>query len=280
MTQKPILKITEQGKSFVSEDPRDFKIYLPKYPCLKLDEIKAGTMTINAGSSVGVLDITHNKGLVDFDVYQGNYLWPDRVRAYNDGTKVRITFELGYTYNKYDVDYPSDLYDAKYGGRSYTCCGKDNTGNGRDHAIKFNVIPVAKNANILAASIDHYAQYRWVSSPAQNMLLRTYGIAQDSCESFDSYPMSRTQTSAVTTQSNVVPQVGEFFGTDVKNQVQEIVNRSGWVIGNHMGFLIFDNGTPAGNYIEDDSWRHKLSITVAGSMTLPFYVALYKDKII
>jgi hypothetical protein len=297
------IKITKPGTAVTTTDPR-LQLLNTKYTMLKFHSITDTTVTINAGSATGSATVSHSLGYVPafmafaygsdpwvqqlddagqiIPIYTSLKSGNPNIESYVNSTGVTTTVTLPENYNEYRYDWtnPSDLYDDKFGARSYTVTGHKD-GIGRSHAIKFDGVAVGQGSTIVSANLDHYAETRWVSSPAQDMKLKTYGIDTNTCDSFDSNPMGRDKTTAVTSQTQVVPATGEYFGTNVTSQVQEIINRAGWSSGNDIGFLVFDDNGPDGNALEDDSANHKLSITtrVAGSITFKIRVIIFKDKI-
>lgn len=288
MASKPILKMVKPGLGYdVNETDLRRYLFHSDYTMFKLHAVSGGNITINAGVQSGYVDISHTLGYIPaFLVYVkiGDtwQLFPTGCRAYITTTGVRVTFDLGSPYNYDTINFtaPNDLYDEHFGARSYTVTGHKD-GNGRNHAIKFDGLAINQGASIVSASLEHYAETRWVSSPAQDMKLKTYGIYEDNTGDFGSNPMGRQKTTAVTSQNVVVPGTGEYFSTGVTDIVQEIVNRAGWASGNNMGFLVYDDNGPDGNALEDDNGHHKLDITVSlgGSITYPVKVVIFKDKI-
>jgi len=295
------IKVIKDGEAITTNDPRNI-LMSSSMPMLKHHSDSTGSVTIAPGGTTGSLDVSHTLGYVPAfiaytyctepyiqgvvnsmslipvtpDIKSGN----PYITAYSNSSKVHIDVVLPEPWNEYtDVYYLNDQYDARFASRDYVMTGQYDIA--RNHALRFTNIDLENSQSITSATIEHYCEYRWVSSPAQNMKFRTYGIDEDNTGDFSSNPMGRTKTTAYTSQSNVVIGTGEYFGTNVKSIVEEIISRLGWSSGNAMGFLINDDGTPDGNAIEDDSSNSRLSITyrLTGNLTFNIRVIIFKDKI-
>lgn len=299
------IKIVKEGELITVTDPRKI-LMSSEYAMLKYHAVVDNVVIINAGTKTSSVTIPHTLGYVPafmafgfntdpfgrqsplnqigmiLPVYGNEKFGNPSISAYATNTGITITVTLPENYGEttYSWDNPVDVFSDKYNARSYTLIGKRN-GTAVNDAVKFDNVPIDKNTTIVSASLQHYAEYSWKSTPAQDMKIKTYGIDEDNTGDFGSNPMGRSRTSAVTSQNQNVIGGGEFFGTNVKDQVQEIINRNGWSNGNSIGFLIFDDGTPDGNATEDDSYRNKLDIVVnnGGSLVFDVRIIIFKDKI-
>ena len=302
MTKDYGIKITIPGEATTTTDPR--KILMSSaMPMLKHHSDTATTITIAPGGTTGSVDVNHSLGYVPAfmaytycsepyiqgasnsmslipvipDIKSGN----PYILAYATSSKIHVDIKLPDPWNEVsDSYYVEDQYDEKVGTRNYIVTGHKN-GDARNHAVRFTDIDLDKNQSIISAQLQHYAEYRWVSSPAADMKLKTYGIDEDDTGDFSSNPMGRTKTTAVTSQTQVVPSASAYFGTDVKTSVEEIIARGSWSSGNAMGFLVFDDAGPDGNAIEDDSDKSQLDITyrLTGNLVFDIRVIIFKDKI-
>ena len=221
------IKITKPGYGTSTTDPRNM-LMNSEYSMLKIHSITDETITISAGSNTGNVTVSHSLGYVPafmafaygtnpwvqqlddagqiIPIYASLKSGNPNVESYSNSTGVTTTVTLPENYNEYNYNWtaPNDLYDALYGARSYTVTGH-KAGNGRNHAIKFDNVDIDQGSTIVSASLEHYTEYRWVTTPAQDMKLKTWGIDEDNTDSFDSDPMGRTKTTAVTSQTQVVP---------------------------------------------------------------------------
>ena len=274
-------KVVKEGKDVSSTDIRDYILH-SEYSMFKISSILTGQIKINAGVQTGSVDINHNLGYVPaFLVYENGALLPETVSSYADTTKIHIAKDLGSPYNQTTfTGNNNDWWDDHFGSRKYVGFGQRDS-YAHQGALRFGSVSVAQGATITSATIDITCIAR--TDGGSNTKFKVYGIDEDDTAAFENQPMGRDKTSAVTTMDQDIIPIGEAFGINVKDQVQEIVNRNNWENGNDMGFLYFDNGTPDGNYMEDnDSGTYPLLtivVTGTGSITYNYKVVVFKDKI-
>ncbi len=123
--------------------------------------------------------------------------------------------------------------------------------NVEDGAVRINgSLDLDKEETIFSATLSLLVSKR---NGTNEVKMNIYGIDEDNTGAFNAgtAATARTKTTAVTAHNTTVSQ-GEFAGADVKDQVEEIVARSGWSNGNKIGFIMTDNGTVAdSDYGED-----------------------------
>lgn len=98
MANKPVLKVAKSGESITSSDIRDFAFH-SDYAMWKVHTVSDDTVTINAGSSTGYVDIAHTLGYVPaYLVYvkiAGSWqLFPTDCRTYATDSIFRITYNI------------------------------------------------------------------------------------------------------------------------------------------------------------------------------------------
>jgi hypothetical protein len=248
----------------------------------KIHEIKSGSITINAGSSSGSVTISHSLGYVPkFLVYEDGQLFPSNVGCYATSSGIIITKYLSSNYGE-DI-YSVDNYWDSYFSRNTSFMVGDYDGSDSNGAMRFTGIGLTKSQSISSASIDVYVGVK--GSGSGDLRQKVYGIDEDNTGEFSGDPLTRDKTSAVTEQTVSLPAATNYFGVNVKSQVEEIISRSGWSTGNALGFNFFDNGSPDDVFTYnsltgyDDSAMSILRIIRNVSLTTNYKVVIFKDKI-
>jgi len=105
-------------------------------------------------------------------------------------------------------------------------------------ALRFN--DVNTSGSVYKASIGIYVAYAGgVTTP-----VKTWGIDEDNTGGFGSHPFSRDRTTAyVANTKDSGLGVGSTWAYDVTSIFNEILGRAGWSSGNHMAFVMEDNGS-------------------------------------
>lgn len=133
-------------------------------------------------------------------------------------------------------------------------------------------VTVPQGATIVSATLDLYSA-QLTSGTAKAIF---YGVNEDDLTTFNtstSYPEGKSRTTAskavnfnMTAWTNTLGYGAELI--DVKDLVQEIINRSGWVSGNAMGIVAHDNASGGtNNYVGHSTYDRatdrgaKLTIT-------------------
>lgn len=293
MASKPILKIAKPGIDITNNDIRNF-LFHSDYTCFKLDQIKTGSITINAGSQTGYVDITHNLGKVAFLVYgENNDLFPQGVVAYNDGTKIRITFTLDAPYDQTITPYySSDVYnengwvdDATGEITQWFYAGKSYDGSGNGSAIRWNGLVINQGQTIDAASFDLNSIF---TTAGCDIKFKIWGMDEDNTSDFSGgSPMGRTKTTAERDKTQSASANKFNFGDDFTTLLQEVVDRVGWSSGNAFGIIVNDNGTADNSHwlqhdVADrisDNMILTVTLTGTGSFTTNYKVVFFKDKV-
>ena len=285
--------IAKNGYAYNDADIRNI-LFHSDYKLLKQFAELSGTLNFQVDEEYKELTLYHNLGYVpvflpftERENWDGNlvsqllpiaadgptgYIYMD---AYVDDTK--IVFRVG-TSDEFTYYYPF-LFDGtdNYSNNGYydLWFGKEG-GSSRDCAIRFYNIGLNKNQSILSATIEF-----WISekgSSTQDAKLQCWGIDEDDCgEIWEN--LGREKTTARRTQ-NVAAGANSYFGIDVTEQVREIIARNGWANGNHMGFYIFDDGSPDNTHRRDSEYKTYLKIVLPGSHTMYFKALTFVDKIL
>ena len=289
------IKVTQEGVSTATTDIREI-LMSSEFPMLKYHSDTSTSLDLTPGDTSKYIDVSHDLGYVPaficYNIVDGKTIFiPSLGRAtdfneytyaWADSSKVRagIAFTTG-AYGQQDKEpqSSSDYWDEHFGTDGFILIGKKD-GNSRSGAIRFPSVPLNNSETITSATLDVAVEFK--GAGATNLIIQTYGIDEDNTSSFTSSPMGRSRTTAVTSQSVSLPTTGEFFGINVKSQVEEIITRGGWSYGNAMGFHILDNGTADTVWSEDDlstGITSRLKLTHGSTKTINYRVVIFKDKI-
>jgi hypothetical protein len=289
------IKAMKVGYSITDTDIRNI-LMSSKYNMLKYHSDNTTSLSINNGSSSGSVNIAHTLGYVpayiayvkSTELSSRNYILPYpggvytgtgydiQVDSYATSSNITLRVNNSTDFGTFE-DTATELYDAYWGVNTFILNGRKD-GNDRDGAFRFTNVTVAKNATISSANIYCYVQYKGGSTTALKYSI--WGIDEDNTASFSGSPMGRTKTTATNSrETSMNISTGTYFGVEVTNQVQEIVNRSGWSSGNAMGFIIEDNGSDNDTWWEDDDELSYLRIVQPGSVSFYFRVIIFKDRV-
>lgn len=287
------LKVLKEGADISSTDVRDL-LMSSKYSMLKYHSDSTASLTLVPGDTDKYVEVSHGLGYVPAFIayfkYQGvQYFIPSLPRsggfseyayAWSSSSVVRCgyAFSTG-SYNRVSATPPADWWDDHYGVNTFVLMG-NTVGSGFSGALRFTNVTVPKDASISSAVLEIGAEY--VGSGTGNIQANVWGIDEDNTGDFGSSPMGRTKTTASTYKVAQMVQAGEYFGIDVKSQVEEITTRASWVSGNAMGFIYNDAGSASDVFVEDDDYsgiESKLTITYGSNATVEFRVIIFKDKI-
>ena len=297
MTTDPQIRIAKSGKSVFSSDPRDF-VLDNRYNMFKYHSSTSTSVTINGGDSEKSTTVSHNLGYVPaFIVYYKRsdenverilpdipygvgfdyYPW-----AYATTTGVTVGYSFANPYNR--TIYSLNDYFGEWSGGSgrnlYVVGNNDADGMGNmSGAMRFASIALNKNQSISSAYIDAYVAQKGSSTSDTKMI--TYGINEDNTGDFGSNPMGRSRTSNSTTQNQNPSSTPFSFQINIKSSLEQIIARNNWTLGNAMGFLIINNGSPTNSWLGDTTSGSNsiLVITTTGTLTVSFRVIIFKDKI-
>jgi hypothetical protein len=293
------LKVTKAGASISSSDLRDI-IFSSKYSMLKQHSTSTGSATISQGGTSCYVDFTHNLGYVPvFLAYVSvsgfedskdrmipNYSWGSIVgseeynffgvsTAYANSSTIRCTYNLSIPYNTLTYDADGVLWELETEGAALVV---GNAGDGKSSGWHFSDVLIAKDAALTTAQLEIKNVF---SGPTNaDTKYRIYGIDEDNVGDINDFGKTKTTAYDARNQSKVS---GWFnFGTDCKDQVAEIISRSGWASGNNMGFYLNDDGSNSDAYIgtATSGVAGVLTIVKTGSITVTFRVIIFKDKII
>lgn len=286
MTNTPTIMVMKSGKTIGSTDIRDYKFH-SGHTMYKIHDIKTGIINLYTGDQTGYVDITHGLNYVPkFLVYINGQLFPTTCRSYATDSIIRVKIDLGAPYNRVTTTYTANQAAFEDSTTNYNIIAGQKLNSGTGSAVRFTDIIIDQGRTITSANFE------WQSvetSSGQDIKFKIWGIDQDNCGSFSDYgdAGSRPRTDAFNTKTQS-PNTSEFnFGDSFTNLMQEIVNRSGWVSGNDMGFVFNDNDTPDNHFMGvSKSYgvdKIKLTVTLDGTATSPFVnnvrVVVFKDKI-
>lgn len=132
----------------------------------------------------------------------------------------------------------------------------------RQSAGRFTSVNLAQGTVVNSAKIYFYVESVGIGSG--NIKGIVYGINEDNTSSFTSSPMARSRTST-SVGIDTAFSVGNYFSVDVTAIVNEILGRAGWVSGNSLGLMVFNNGSPLDVYMRDTVINSYLSIELFSS---------------
>jgi len=288
------IKVVQVGANIDTTDIREI-LMSSQYSMLKYHSDNTASVTLVPGDSDKYAEISHALGYVPaFIAYikidgVQYFINPPRASdftSYPYAWASSSVIRCGYAYSvgAYNqmVKNPSSGTDYWYDGLGINglILVGNYTGTAKNGALRFPSVTIANNETIVSAFLNYSVEYKGAGTG--DMKIKTYGIDEDNTSSFSSSPMGRPQTTAVTTQDVSLPPAGQGFGINVKGQVEEITTRAGWVSGNAMGFLVFDNGSPLNVWVEDDYGTGvdaNLTIVYGSNKTVDFRVIIFKDRI-
>jgi len=292
------IKIVKEGTAIDSVNLRDI-ILSSKYSMLKYHSTSTGSATINQGDTSKYVDFAHNLGYVpaflaytSFSELEGgkekmipsfswnasdppedNYLGFSS--AYATSTKIRCYYNLARPYNQIEV-YGDGVYWELQVDEFGIVLGRPSGFGGKSTGWHFSDVPLVKDTPLTSAQLEVQNVF---SVGEENTKYKIYGIDEDNVGNIDGLGKDKTTAFDAREQSPV----GGYwnFGTDVKDQVAEIIARGGWSSGNNMGFYLLDDNTPEDSYIGCvmDDIVPILTIVKTGSVTIYFRVIIFKDKL-
>lgn len=277
--------VTKEGHDVSEGDIRN-QILHSDHSMFKYNSTLTGDIVIASGGSTGTLEVTHGLGYTPaFLVYENNSLFPADVDCYADSTKIKITKNLAEPYNQTIDTYT--VNDVSYAyipvGSTAAYAGK-YLGSSINSAFRFSSIDLNQGQTITEARfyLEHLA-----GISGADTLFKVYGLDEDDTGDFSGgYPGGRAKTSASLTKSQSPLSQWGSYNDDFTAMAQEIVNRSGWSNGNHMGFVFEDNGTTDNKFMYTSFSPNasditlKITITGTGSITYSYKVVVFKDKIV
>ncbi len=141
----------------------------------------------------------------------------------------------------------AEKWDSGYGDEwDDTTFGYQTGAGSRNVCLRFRGIHIPQGATIVVA----YLQLHLIGVAAVCTEATCYGVDEDNTTTFADDPFARAVTTAnANFDGNQWASLGlgVYRNTpSIKDIIQEIVNRSGWVAGNAMGFFILNDGTTNG----------------------------------
>lgn len=281
----PKIIILKPGANENSTDIRDYRFH-SNFSFLKgyYDDIHS--MTINAGDTEKIITIPHGLTYVpEVDVFHdtgsGLVQLPYRLKTISgydkhffcsaDSTNIYIKWKSAIAYNQ-EIINTIYLYDDT---RGYDNALAGNVlGDSKKCIMTFGNNGILQGDSIYSATLNFYISHKNI--PNQDVYIRTYGIDVDEMVTYTDFGLSKT---TATVSQSVASEQGSYFGINVKDIVQEIVNRPGWVNNSQFGFYVEDNSSVYDRNILDDDYKSYLSIIKSGSVTYNFRVLINKDKI-
>jgi hypothetical protein len=288
-------KVMKSGKSITSNLVKDM-ILDSEHQFFKYNSDNIYTLNINAGDTSRTAEFSH--GLSDPPAYKafmsyGGLIrpcpyWAQAISGINNYFYTYVTSSnigLGfYSPNPWGQDYfsESDYYhyleNGGWGDNTFFMVGNNSDLLGQvSGALRFKDVSLAKNTIVNQAYLNIYVVAK--GSGTGDLYLKCYGINEGNTSDFGGDPMGRPQTTSVTTAHYSIPSTGQNVSVNVTNQVNEILARSDWVSGNHMGFLFYDNGSNNNVFVEGGA-SDTLQITSGTGTSIDFRVVTFKDKLI
>jgi len=290
MADEYALIIAKAGYNYTDPDIRNLMFHSDK-AMLKESSVVSGYVDFSPGDSYKELVIPHGLGYTPWFIpYMRNNstaqeeilpVIPTGIEgpafsAYADNTNIVFKADLYFGYN--EALYSVNSYYTNSGTYLKAQVGED--GGGKDCMIYFDLdwfspIEIVKYDTIDSATIDFWISQKGSSGDTK---IKTWGIDIDDASGGADSDLGKAKTTAEGSQ-NVAAGAGSYFGINVKTQVQEIVNRSGWV-KNSFGFYIFNDSSPSGVYVQDSNWNSFLTIRKSGTLRLYFKAVIFVDKIL
>ncbi len=286
MTQDFGLKIMKMGYDALTDNDIRHMILSSKFPFLNYHGQASGTISWATGdSNIKYVDIAHGLNYIplvigyrgnidDFEAGGGQTILPNSHTAasgdtitfypYVDSTNIRIKLNMNdvfYFGGGYD-DYNYSQFNSESYTSDYIIIGK-KSGTTYWSEIYFQPT-IDQGETIKSASL----QINVDSKGAGSGDLKTHTHAYDDSWSY---------TTAYKNNQNSLPTAGEWIGIDVKDLVQEMVNRGSWASGNIMGFLLEDNGSNDNVWLK--SYAAQLTITLDRGLSVQYRVIVFKNKI-
>ena len=140
---------------------------------------------------------------------------------------------------KWDAGYGDEWDDTTFGYQT-------GVAGSRNVCLRFRSINIPQGATIVVAYIQLYL----IGIAAICTEATCYGVDEDNTITFADDPFARPVTTALANfdgnqWASLV--LGAYRNSpSIKDIIQEIVNRSGWVAGNALGFFILNDGTTDG----------------------------------
>lgn len=295
MTDQFKFIVAKNGFGYNDADIRNIMFH-SDYKLLKQFVELTGSLSFDADNLEKTLSINHNLGYVPayipfvnrpdvyddyiekyslLNIYADGALGSLSLDSYVDSTKILFKASVPDTFHVYSP-FPFGYPDMYSNNGSYNLTFGKEGSDGRDGAIRFYDVNILKNTPITGATIEF-----WISekgSSTSDAKLKCWGIDEDDCgEIWEN--LGREKTTAYTTQ-NVAAGASSYFGINVTEQVREIIARNGWSANNHMGFYIFNDGSPDNTFRRDYDYLTYLKITLSGSYTMYFKAVVFLDKIV
>jgi hypothetical protein len=151
--------------------------------------------------------------------------------------------------------------------------GKFNTTDKYWLGFRFAGVTIPNGATINSATLDFYSSGTAIGT---SPLVIFYGNAIDNATTFNTTtekPESKARTTATVAKTYTSalwnPTIGFGIETvDMATIVQEIINRAGWVSGNALSILAYDNGSANSTYIGISTYDN--ASTKAAKLTIGY----------
>lgn len=289
------IKVSKAGKDISSLDSKNLS-FISNATFLKFHGEYTTSATFNPGDQSVTAEITHGLGYVPAFVAYGvrsddgaTFIIPsipyaisefDYAEAWADTNKIYFKVTLfddyaGVGWNEIRVVADQTYYDFWIPDDGPGIVVGNGGAGGKSTAWRFPNVPINKDQSIVSANID--INHVFSGSASTDTPYRVYGIDEDDVGDVDT---GKSRTDAYDARNQAKVSGFWNFGTDCKDQVAEIIARSGWSNGNNIGILLIDDGADSNEYIgADSSTNGVLTILKTGTMTVNFRVIVFKDKI-
>jgi hypothetical protein len=262
------IRISQPGKDVLTcTDPET--IFSSKFDNLKIHSRGTGTIYDSTGRTITIAHglgyvpafIVHSQGDALFNTsyshLSGKYMlspigvtvsdigspyyynnrstsvWADSTNIY-----IKVEDDYGKLYSTTDADQNNYGSEGLSYSNGWFTVGKSSGGTIYKGALRFE--NVAVSGSVYKAEIGIHIN----DGGSQTTPVKTWGIDEDDASDFASNPFGRTKTTAYVANSRDSgigdDQTWVYGVTDIFN---EILGRGGWSSGNHMAFIMEDNGS-------------------------------------
>jgi hypothetical protein len=265
------IKVSRPGFDVKTAAPNELS-FSSAYKTLKVQSSGSGTLTQSTRS----VTIAHNLGYVPLFMVHSNlldgfpstdyFLLPagvgagnevgNNILAYADATNLYIKAQTNVGLFTFGTAASANNYgEHQHSGGNFTDFASvgDNPIEGLDDAyFRFPTVTISQGTTVYSAQIKFYINHSYGSGTVRATIK---GIAEDNTAAFNvgTAPDGRSKTTASYAASTSSHGAGTIWTYNIENIVNEVFARAGWASGNALAVGYLENGSDAGNSIDDTS---------------------------